>query len=43
VLKFSLYGSGGNSINANGSRSKSDSDFYDGPPREGLGVCRPVR
>ena len=42
-LKFSPYGSGGNSIKGSAPRSKSDSDFYNVPPREGLGVYRPMR
>jgi len=42
-LKFPPYGSGGNSIKGSAPHSKSDSDFYNGPPREGLGVYRPMR
>jgi hypothetical protein len=38
TLKFSPYGSGGNSSKVTGSGFKSDSDFYHDPPREGLGV-----
>jgi hypothetical protein len=40
MLKFSPYSSGGNTTKGNGSRSKSGSDFYHGPSREGLGVYR---
>ena len=43
TLKFSPYGSGGNSAKGTGSGSKSDSDFYHDPPREGLGVYRLMR
>jgi hypothetical protein len=37
------YGSGGHFTKGNGSGSKSGSDFYHGPPGEGLGVYRPMR
>jgi hypothetical protein len=42
VLNFSRYGSRGNPTKGTGSGSKSDSDFYHDPPREGLGVYRPM-
>jgi hypothetical protein len=38
MLIFSPYGPGGN-----GSGPKSSPDFYDDAPREGLGVCSPMR
>jgi hypothetical protein len=37
-VKILSYGSAGKSTKRKGSGSKSGSDFYYGPPREGLGV-----